>query len=85
MAPDYIPFAVLGSSISDYQLDFLSEYVPEKILCYLDDTEKSMGVAKKIRKRIDYCPINIIKSNGEDPEECMKRKLRAGNNLQWIK
>lgn len=85
MAPDYIPCAVLGSSISDYQLDFLREYVPQEIVCYLDDTKKSIGVAEKIKSRIDYCPIRIIRSNGEDPEECMKRKLRWGKELQWIK
>ena len=73
-APKFTPFAVLGSSISDYQLEFLREYAPiEEILVYLDDTEKSRKVASKIRSVIDYCPINIIQSNGEDPEERLIR------------
>lgn len=85
MAPNYTPMAVLGSSISDYQLKFLREYVPTKIIIYMDKTEISVRIAEKIKQTIDYCPISIIKSNGEDPEECMKRKLKAGANLQWIK
>ena len=31
-APNHTPFAVLGSNISDYQINFLREYVPEEIL-----------------------------------------------------
>ena len=85
MAPDYTPCAALGSSISDYQIEFIREYVPEKILIYMDKTSISMGIAKKLRSVIDYCPIDIIKSNGEDPEECMKRKMSTGECLQWIK
>lgn len=83
-APSYTPFAVLGSSISDYQIQFLREYVPEEILIYLDETKLSNGIANKLRSVIDYCPIKIIRSNGEDPEEKMKRLLKCGSNLQWI-
>ena len=84
-APSYTPMAVLGSSISDYQLGFLREYVPRKIVVYMDDTEKSIGVANKIRSVIDYCPIGIIRSDGTDPEEKMINKMHYGKNLQWIK
>ena len=87
-APDYTPFAVLGSSISDYQIDFLREYVPEEILIYMDETRISQGIANKLSRIVDYCPIRIIKSNGEDPEEKMKRLMRYGksfNELAWIK
>jgi len=85
MAPDYTPMAVLGSSISDYQIQFLREYVPTKIIIYMDKTEISIRIAERLKQTIDYCPISIIKSNGEDPEECMKRKLKYGSVLQWIK
>ena len=85
MAPDYTPMAVLGSSISDYQLQFLREYVPTKIIIYMDKTDISIRIAEKIKETIDYCPISIIKSNGEDPEERMKRLISYGVNLQWIK
>lgn len=84
-APQYTPMAVLGSHISDYQLYFLREYVPNKILVYMDDTEKSKGVANKIRSVLDYCQVIIIPSDGTDPEENMMDRLRKGRNLQWIK
>lgn len=83
--PQYTPMAVLGSHISDYQLYFLREYVPNKILVYMDDTEKSKGVADKIRSVLDYCQVNIIPSDGTDPEENMMDRLRKGRDLQWIK
>jgi hypothetical protein len=84
-APHYTPMAVLGSHISDYQLYFLREYVPNKVLVYMDDTEKSKGVANKVRSVLDYCQVNIIPSDGTDPEENMMERLRKGYNLQWIK
>jgi len=85
MAPEFIPFAVLGSSVNDYQLEFLREYIPNEIVVYMDETAISKRIANKIKSVIDYCPIRIIQSDGEDPEECMKRKLKYGSNLQWIK
>ena len=84
MAPEYTPMAVLGSSVSDYQLEFLREYVPEEIIVYMDETDISKRIAAKIASVIDYCPIHIIKSSGEDPEECMKRRMKRGLPLQWI-
>ena len=85
MAPEFIPCAVLGSSVSDYQLEFIREYIPNEIVVYMDETDISKRIANKIKSVIDYCPIRIIQSDGEDPEECMKRKLKCGSNLQWIK
>jgi len=85
MAPEFIPCAVLGSSVSDYQLEFIREYIPDEIIVYMDETDISKRIANKIKSVIDYCPIRIIQSDGEDPEECMKRKLKCGSNLQWIK
>lgn len=85
MAPEFIPVAVLGSSVNDYQLEFMREYLPDEIVVYMDETSISKRIAQKIKSVIDYCPIRIIPSEGEDPEECMKRKLKYGSNLQWIK
>lgn len=85
MAPEYTPCAVLGSSISDYQIEFLREYVPKECLIYMDETKISVSIAKKLKKTIDYCPISIITSDGEDPEENMKKRLRYNLDLQWIK
>lgn len=84
-APDYTPCAVLGSSVSDYQIEFIREYAPKEILVYMDETDISKRIASKLSKSIDYCPINIIPSNGEDPEECMIRKMKEGKELSWIK
>ena len=84
-APDYTPCAVLGSSVSDYQIEFIREYAPKEILIYMDETDISKRIASKLSKSIDYCPINIIPSNGEDPEECMIRKMKEGKELSWIK
>ena len=85
-APSYTPMAILGSHVTDYQLGFLREYIPKEIVVYMDDTEKSKGVAQKIKSVIDYCPIRIIKSGGEDPEECMIRKMNTepGSEVGWI-
>lgn len=83
-APQYTPMAVLGSSISDYQLNFLREYVPEEIVVYMDETKISERIRQRIMRTIDYCPIRIVKSDGTDPEEQMKKRLKKGQNLQWI-
>lgn len=84
MAPEYMPVAILGSSISDYQLEFIREYVPDEIIVYMDETEISKRVASKIQSVIDYCPIRIIKSDGQDPEENLKRRLKLNKKLNWI-
>jgi len=85
MAPEFIPCAVLGSSVSDYQLEFIREYLPDEILVYMDETAISKRIAKKVKSVIDYCPIGIIPSTGQDPEEKMKELLKWNKNLQWIK
>ena len=84
MAPEYTPMAVLGSSISAYQLEFLREYTPEDIIVYMDDTEKSTNIAKRLKGSGIFSTTHIIKSDGEDPEEKMKRILKNNGNLQWI-
>ena len=84
MAPEYVPVAILGSSISDYQLDFIREYVPEEIIVYMDETEISKRVARKIQGTIDYCPIRLIKSDGQDPEENLKKRLKYNMKINWI-
>ena len=83
-APNWTPIAVLGSSISDYQLGFLREYVPEEIVVYMDDTEKSRFVQRKIKSVIDYCPVTIIESDGTDPEENLKKKLSWATELSQL-
>lgn len=84
MAPEYTPISVLGSSISPYQIEFIKEYAPTEILVYMDETKISKRIADKLKAAGMFCPIHIIKSNGEDPEEHMKAILKRGGNLQWI-
>lgn len=84
MAPEYVPVAILGSSISNYQIEFIREYVPEEIIVYMDETDISKRVARKLQSIIDYCPIKLIKSDGQDPEENLKYRLKFNKNLNWI-
>lgn len=81
--PDFTPVAVLGSSISDYQIAQIREYsgYVTEILIWMDETSISKKIKKKVRSIIDYCPINIIYSKGEDPEEILKKKLKYGLEL----
>ena len=85
MAPDYTPIAVLGSSVSDYQLNLIRSFVPSRIIVFMDETKLSIGIANRLKTVIDYCPIDIIKSDGEDPEERLVRRIRTGKNISWIK
>lgn len=86
-APGWTPVAILGSHITDYQISFLREYVPEEIKIYMDDTELSVGIMRQLKQVIDYCPISIIPSDGTDPEENLKKRLswaKDPTDLQWI-
>ena len=85
--PDYTPIAVLGSSISDYQIEYIRAYAGEiwEIRIWMDETDISKRIANKIKSVIDYVPIGIIKSYGPDPEEVMNWRMRHGKQLQWIK
>ena len=78
--PDFTPVAVLGSSISDYQIAQIRDYAGYVSECvvWMDETEISVRIKKKVRSIIDYCPIHIIKSYGPDPEERLQRKLKYG-------
>ena len=84
--PDYMPVAVLGSSISDYQIEYLRDYCKylKEIRIWMDETKISIGIANKLKTVIDYCPINIIKSYGPDPEEVMIDRIQKNLPLQWI-
>lgn len=71
--PDRTPFAVLQHSITGYQLGMLRSYVPEDILIFMDETKFSINVKNQIAPVINYAPITIFPSDGEDPEEYYKR------------
>jgi hypothetical protein len=75
MYPDRTPFAVLGSDITPYQIAILRSYCPEDILIYMDKTDLSESIRTTIAKYINYADFDIVKSNGQDPEECLKERL----------
>lgn len=85
MAPDYTPIAVMGSSISDYQLNIIRKFVPDSITVFMDETKLSIGIVNRLKTVLDYCPISIIKSDGEDPEERLRRRLKSGKEVRWIR
>lgn len=76
MYPDRTPIAVLGSSVSDYQIEMIRTYNPRSILVYMDKTELSIGVIRKMKSIINNVEYNIRWSDGRDPEEELK---------DWIK
>lgn len=84
--PDYTPVAVLGSSISDYQLNFIREYAGyiNEVRLWFDETKISAKVADIVKRTIDYCPMSIIKSYGPDPENILQGRIKKGLPLQWI-
>nr|DAK84293.1 MAG TPA: DNA primase [Caudoviricetes sp.] len=77
--PNYTPFAVLGSSITDYQIWMLRSYIPDKIKIFMDKTELSVGIKERIRNFVNYADIGIVPSDGRDPEETLINKLLLGN------
>lgn len=78
MYPDRMPVAVLGSSVSDYQIEMIRTYCPTSILVYMDESDLSYKVRSKLRSVIDNIEIKVRRSDGEDPEECFKRYIRYG-------
>ena len=75
--PEYTPVAVTGSRISLNQLKYLSErFNPESILIYMDDTGKSIKNREFIKRNwLGSYDIDIIESDGTDPEERLKSVL----------
>ena len=87
-APEYTPVAVLGSSISDYQIGMIQDYAGyiEEVRVWMDETYISARIAQKIKSVLGYCPISVIKSTGPDPEEIMMSRLKRGLPVNgWIK
>lgn len=76
--PEYTPCAILGSKITVNQLKYLSDrFNPDEILVYLDDSGKSTKTMNFIKSmwKGSY-DINIVPSDGQDPEECLKSILK---------
>jgi len=73
--PDRVPVALLGSTITTYQLWMLNSYAPADILIFMDETRLSQGVYYKIRSYLDYSKLSILESDGSDPEEYLYANL----------
>ena len=81
----YTIAAVMGSDISDYQIEYIKNwYMPRKFLVWMDDTELSKKICNRLKVSFDYAYSNILKSEGPDPEEIMMGKLRTGGKINWI-
>ena len=78
MYPDKMPIAILGSSVSDYQIEMIRTYNPRSITVYMDETKLSIGVIKKLQTVIDNVDYHYKRSDGQDPEEMLKYKIRTG-------
>lgn len=71
----YNVIGIMGSSITQYQVDFL-KYLggTSKIIIFLDDMQKSKDLASMIRKKGYKENIEIIRTfYDEDPEELLNR------------
>lgn len=74
--PDYVPFAILGSHITPYHINYLRKYMsPSEIAIFMDET----SISEEIKEDILRSPLSfyidepdIIESDGLDPEECLR-------------
>ena len=81
----YIVIAVMGSKISDYQLEYIRNwYMPKKILVWMDETDISKGICDRLKTVFNYSLVSIIPSYGPDPEEVMMKRLSEGKDTMWI-
>lgn len=78
MYPDKKPICILGSSVSDYQIEMIRTYNPRSITVYMDETELSIKVTKKLQSVIDNVEYHLWKSDGTDPEEALKKRIKYG-------
>jgi hypothetical protein len=76
--PDYTPCAVLGSKITENQLHYLSQrFNPTNILIYMDDSGRSNKNLEFIRRNWrGMYDIDIVESDGTDPEEYLNSLLK---------
>jgi hypothetical protein len=44
----------------------------------MDETKISNSIRRKLQTIIDYCPIKVRRSDGQDPEEYLKHLINKG-------
>jgi type I restriction enzyme S subunit len=79
LLPKDAPEGIINQALMRARLHFDS-IVPYWLLYF----RYILLIANKLKGAGFFCPIHIIKSDGEDPEEHMKAILNRGGNLQWI-
>jgi hypothetical protein len=77
--PEYTPIAVLGSTITKAQIMMLREFWWDEIKIFLDKSQLSYKVANKLRHILDMTEFSIVESDGEDPEELLRRLISTQN------
>lgn len=61
--------AVTGSTMTRPQLNHFRSYIPREVLIFLDETRLSTDLKLDISKYLTSATVDVIPSDGEDPEE----------------
>jgi len=75
------PMAILGSTVSRRELELLRSLRPKKICVYLDESPLSMVLGIKLVEELGV-EVQVIKSNGEDPDERARRVHRKLEDMK---
>ena len=67
---------VMGSTMTNAQINSFRDLLPENIVIWLDDTSLSEKLKLKLKARIPYADFKVIESSGDDPEELLIDKLK---------
>lgn len=80
--PDQTPIAVIGSTVTFAQELMLRSLFLDRIHIRMDDSIKSYKLYNKIKRHFEFTDIDVIESDGTDPEEELVNliNLRYGNN-----
>lgn len=67
------PLAILGSSLTKYQIFLLKKLMPFKVFCCLDDWKLNMALKRQVLSSLDTVGEAIVNPLGKgDPEEFLK-------------
>lgn len=69
MNPTDSIMAVTGSTMTRPQLNHFRSLLPQEVLIYLDETRLSIDLRNQISPHLGSAYVDIIESDGEDPEE----------------
>lgn len=74
---DYAIIALLGKTVTEYQISLLRDFRVDDFTIYLDKTELSRNLVSKLKEVDDFsiAKYRIIGSDGTDPEEYLRKFL----------